>query len=80
MNESEKVVGACAIDKISNLRAEKNKKLQIRLHAPVKMEQDRNRCVFNLAKTAYLKNENIYIIIYELMKWKVLKDILYNKH
>ena len=56
MNESEKVVGACAIDKISNLRVEKNKKLQIRLHAPVKMEQDRNRCVLNLAKTVYLKN------------------------
>ena len=63
MNESEKVVGACAIDKISNLRAEKNKKLQIRLHAPVKMEQDRNRCVFNLAKTAYLKNEK-YILLF----------------
>ena len=78
MNESEKVVGACAIDKISNLRVEKNKKLQIRLHAPVKMEQDRNRCVFNLAKTVYLKME-MYIIMYELMKWKVLKDILYNK-
>ena len=53
----------CNWQNISNLRAEKNKKLQIRLHAPVKMEQDRNRCVFNLAKTAYLKNEK-YILLF----------------
>ena len=51
MNESEKVVGACAIDKISNLRAEKNKKnceLGFELPVKFKMKQDRNGCVLQL--------------------------------
>ena len=43
--KSEAVAGAWTIDKISNLRAEKNKKnWELGFELPVKMEQDRNSC------------------------------------
>ena len=43
--KSEAAAGAWTIDKISNLRAEKNKKnCKLGFELPVKMEQDRNGC------------------------------------
>ena len=55
--KSESVAGAWTIDKISNLRAEKNKKnCELSFELPVKMEQDRNGCA-TLISDALLTGE-----------------------
>ena len=61
--KSEAVAGAWTIDKISNLRAEKNKKnCELGFELPVKMEQDRNGYVelFNFK----LEISNFYVYSY----------------